>query len=59
MAFKYTFIGLGPDVYFEINTGKTICSGINISPIIAISSLGTPLSIIFKPETTSTALNPI
>lgn len=59
MDFKYTFIGLGPDVYLAINTGRIIWRGINISPIIAMSSLGTPLSMIFKPETTSTALNPI
>lgn len=57
--FKYTFIGFGPDVYLAMNIGRTICSGIDNSPIIAISSLGKPLSMIFKPETTSIALNPI
>jgi len=46
-------------VYLAISTGKIIWSGINNNPIMAISSLGTPLSMIFNPETTSTALNPI
>jgi len=46
-------------VYLVINTGIMIWSGIDNSPIKAISSLGIPLSMIFKLETTSIALNPI
>lgn len=59
MDFKYIFIGLGPAVYLVINTGIIIWSGIDNNPINAISSLGMPLSMIFKLETTSIAQNPI
>lgn len=55
----YTSIGLGPAVYLEIISGKTICNGIIGTAIKANCSLGNPASINFKPVTESTAANPI
>ena len=59
IAFKKIFIGWGPDVYFDINSGRIICTGIKGTAIIAIFSFGIPASINFNPVTASEAENPI
>lgn len=59
MAFKKTFRGVGPTVYFEMNHGSNICRGTNGTAKRANCSLGTPASISFRPVTESVAANPI
>lgn len=44
IAFKKTFIGLGPAVYLLMIQGRTICRGIIGIANMASFSLGTPCS---------------
>merc|ERR1719206_1562491 len=55
---KYTSIGLGPAVYFEIIQGRMICSGIMGIASMASLSLGTPASTNLSPEAASAAAKP-